>query len=207
MPCSEICERKRFVKSIISSRLSAIILVAIICAAGISAYAAVSSIPPAAPVAQAQAASAANATATAIPIDIQVTSTPAVAPATDYTLPDQALAEASKQYLVGDLWIRTELYFGTSKPHGQVSDMDFEGFVDSIVTPRFPDGLTLLTGYGQFRNSKGVIEQEKSHVLVLLYPPDDREANGEIEEIRDKYKRRFEQESVLRVDSFAQVSF
>jgi hypothetical protein len=136
---------------------------------------------------------------------IQLSPAPAtlVAPATEYLLP----TPAPQPGLVGDVWARTELYFGTNKPKGKVSDRDFENFVDSVVTPRFPDGLTLLTGYGQFRNSKGVIEEERSHVLILLYPLDDPEANAEIEYIRDKYKRRFDQESVLRVDSLAQVSF
>lgn len=36
---------------------------------------------------------------------------------------------------------------------------------------------------------------------------DDEEANGEIQEIRRIYKRDFEQEPVLRVDSREQVSF
>jgi hypothetical protein len=75
------------------------------------------------------------------------------------------------------------------------------------VTPKFPDGLTLLTGEGQWRDSSGEIVEEHSYVLILLYPPNDKEANDEIEEIRQDYKRAFEQESVLRVDDLEQVSF
>jgi len=52
-----------------------------------------------------------------------------------------------------------------------------------------------------------VIIQEQSVVLILLYPSTMREANSRIEEIRSAYKEAFEQESVLRVDSFARVSF
>lgn len=48
------------------------------------------------------------------------------------------------------VWNRTELYFGTGRPDGSVvSDAEFQQFVDIQVTPRFPDGLTLLAGYGQ----------------------------------------------------------
>jgi hypothetical protein len=103
---------------------------------------------------------------------------------------------------------RSELYFGSEKPDGsEVTEEELERFVDEEVTPRFPDGLTLLSGEGQFRDSSGEIVEEPSHVLILLYPPTDEEANDGIEEIREDYKRDFEQESVLRVDDREQVSF
>jgi hypothetical protein len=107
-----------------------------------------------------------------------------------------------------EVWARTELYFGTSRDGGQpVSDAEFSGFVDQYVTERFPDGLTLLTAYGQFRNSQGELIREKSFLLILLYPPQMQNANKRIQEIRDLYKTAFSQESVLRVDSFAVISF
>jgi Protein of unknown function (DUF3574) len=110
--------------------------------------------------------------------------------------------------IFGDTWARTELYFGTSRPDGtSVSDEKFKRFLDQHVTPRFPDGLTLLTGSGQFKNSSGVIIQERSKVLILLYPLTDDDASNRIEAIRQIYKQLFSQESVLRVDSRAGVSF
>ncbi|NJM40651.1 MAG: DUF3574 domain-containing protein [Anaerolineae bacterium] len=109
---------------------------------------------------------------------------------------------------IGELWKRTELFFGTSKPDGTVVTADeLNQFVDNEITPRFPDGLTALTGYGQGRNSAGVIIQEQSVVLILLYPLSDRDASKRIEEIRMAYKAAFQQESVLRVDGYARVSF
>ena len=120
----------------------------------------------------------------------------------------RAAAAESTQRLPEDLWHRTELYFGSSKPDGTVvSEEQFQRFIDQEVTPRFPDGLTLLTGYGQFRNSAGVIIKERSAELILLYPLSQRDASRKIEEIRENYKRAFQQESVLRVDSLATVSF
>ena len=80
-------------------------------------------------------------------------------------------------------------------------------FVDQQVTPRFPDGLTLLAGYGQFRNSAGVIDKEKSLVLILFYPPQMRDASKLIEQIRETYKGMFQQESVLRADANNFISF
>lgn len=106
-----------------------------------------------------------------------------------------------------EVWARTELYFGTSKPGGEITDEEFAAFIDSEVTSRFPDGLTLLTGYGQFRTSDGTLVREKSHLLILFYPPQMEDANGKIQEIRECYKTRHNQESVLRGDSFTVVSF
>jgi hypothetical protein len=97
---------------------------------------------------------------------------------------------------------RTELYFGRNKPDGkEVSRKEFNEFLSGFVTERFPDGLTVLTGRGQFLNSEGDVERERSVVLILLYPVSARnEKSVKIEEIREEYKTRFQQQSVLRVD-------
>jgi uncharacterized protein DUF3574 len=106
------------------------------------------------------------------------------------------------------VWNRTELYFGTGRPSGPpVSDAEFAQFVDLQVTPRFPDGLTLLSGYGQFKNSEGVINKEKSFMLILFYPPQMRDASKLIDDIREAYKAMFQQESVLRADGNNFISF
>ena len=88
-----------------------------------------------------------------------------------------------------------------------MTEAEFNQFVDGQVTERFPDGLTLLSAYGQLRNSRGDLIRERSFLLVLLYPRDMRDANKRIQEIRERYKTAFAQESVLRVDTFQLVCF
>lgn len=96
---------------------------------------------------------------------------------------------------------RTELFFGTAMPDGAVTEEQFLAFLDAEVTPRFPDGLTLLKGLGQFTGEDGVLVKEQSYVLVLLYPLESlKESHKRIEAIRRLYKGAFNQESVLRVD-------
>jgi hypothetical protein len=97
---------------------------------------------------------------------------------------------------------RVELIFGTA----HVSQRAFADFLAREVTPRFPDGLTLITGYGQWRNAAGRIGRESSKLLLVYYRPD-ASADQKIEAIRDVYKKRFHQQSVLRADSAACVSF
>lgn len=102
---------------------------------------------------------------------------------------------------------RTELYFGMDIPGGgEVSEEDWNKFVDDEITSRFPDGFTVLQGYGQFKDSKGEIERENSRVVILFYPKKMRsEVSRKIEEIRAAYKKQFRQESVLRLDYIKSV--
>ena len=101
---------------------------------------------------------------------------------------------------------RMELVFGSARKSGAaVGDVEWHSFLDSEVTPRFPDGLTVLTGFGQWRTGERV-RKEASRVLVIWAPrrPDN---DALVEAIREAYKARFEQESVLRVDGLSCVSF
>jgi hypothetical protein len=110
---------------------------------------------------------------------------------------------ASAAATPGEAYKRTELYFGGSRPDGTViTPAEFELFLDKEVTPAFPDGLTWLEAHGQWMGGK-----EDSYLLIILYPFNDREANGELEEIRTDYKEQFDQQSVLRADSVQRVSF
>ena len=107
-----------------------------------------------------------------------------------------------------DPWVKYELYMG--RGDGQsgliVSDGLWEGFLADTVTPRFPDGLTVLDGRGQWRGAEGLIQKEHSKVLVVLAPPGGDEMR-KLDEVSEEYKARFAQESVLRVVSDACVSF
>jgi uncharacterized protein DUF3574 len=114
-----------------------------------------------------------------------------------------ATAEEPADRPPGDLWLRTELFFGGNRPDGsQITPAEFELFLDKEVTPAFPDGLTWLTAHGQWEGGK-----EDSYQLILLYPRNKPGANREIEEIRTDYLAQFDQESVLRADSADRVSF
>jgi Protein of unknown function (DUF3574) len=107
----------------------------------------------------------------------------------------------------GSAMARTELFFGLSRANGPaITEAEFSTFVDVKVTPRFPDGLTLLSGLGQFRLSDGTIVEEGSKLLVLLHGGSKPESNN-VEAIRNDYKTQFQQESVLRTDTIQCVSF
>lgn len=107
----------------------------------------------------------------------------------------------------GKAMVRNELYFGLArKAAAPVSDSEWAAFVDTEVAPRFPDGLTVVDAYGQWRGSDGQIGRERSKVLIIWHPAS-AEADGKLEAIRTAYKTRFAQESVMRVDAASCVSF
>lgn len=107
----------------------------------------------------------------------------------------------------------TRLLFGTARPDGgpAVTEAEFRAFVDEVVTPRFPEGLTVQEGYGQRRDARGVIEEERSYEVILYYPVADAAqaaaSDREIEEVRAAYVARFGQEAVGRVDDRVRLDF
>ncbi len=102
---------------------------------------------------------------------------------------------------------RLELLFGMGrKEGGEVSDAEWRAFLDTEVSPRFPDGLMVLTGDGQWRSSLTGRAKEKSRIVEIWYRPST-DSEPKIEAIRSAYKGRYGQDSVMRVDGVSCVSF
>ena len=92
--------------------------------------------------------------------------------------------------------VRTTLYFGTTRPKGTVSELEWQMFLRDEVASRFPDGLTVWEAEGQWRAPDGVIGHERSKVLLLVHA-DTTAARGSVQSVIDRYRKAFEQQSVL----------
>lgn len=111
-------------------------------------------------------------------------------------------------------WLSTHLFFGRSispkhegEPAGHVSDDQWSDFRKKHITPRFPDGYTLINGKGHWMdNETGRQFAEDSKILILLHTPDEASEN-KILEIRNAYKEAFDQQSVLRSVSATCIQF
>ena len=104
---------------------------------------------------------------------------------------------------------RLYFFFGRSDATGNsmaVSGEAWAQFLADTVTPRFPDGLTVTDGAGQWRSESGEISREQSKILTLLVWPDDA-ALQRLNEIAAEYERRFDQESVLLTSAQTCASF
>jgi hypothetical protein len=119
--------------------------------------------------------------------------------------PDRS--EAPQTSAAPQTQLRTELYFGLSKPDGgTVSAAEWDQFLARDVTPRFPEGLTVLDAAGQYQTQSGQLTREDTKLLILIHPagPEKEKAIGDV---IARYKELFRQESVLRVSAPAKVSF
>lgn len=88
--------------------------------------------------------------------------------------------------------LTASLYFGRAG----VDDLAWGGFLAQSVTPRFPAGLTVLNGYGQWRQpASGRISAEPSSVVVLVVEPGSATLAA-LDSVRAEYRQRFHQDSV-----------
>ena len=92
--------------------------------------------------------------------------------------------------------LRTTLYFGTNRPTGTVSELEWQIFVRDEVTTRFPEGLTVWDAHGQWKDPAGAIAQERSKVLLIVHG-DSEKARNAVQEVITRYRKVFEQQSVL----------
>jgi len=102
--------------------------------------------------------------------------------------------------------VQDTLYFGTARPDGPVTPGEWQDFLASVVTPRFPQGFTTWSAFGQWRGADGVVLREASHVLSLIHPRSESDDQA-LHEIIVRYKTAFRQESVLRSRSDVCVAF
>ncbi len=103
--------------------------------------------------------------------------------------------------------LRAELYFGRNiGGHLGVSERDWSLFVARELTTRFPDGLTVIDGHGQWRGRTGAIVREPNKI-VIVFVPDDVATRERIKAATAAYKRHFKQDSVAIITRAVCVEF
>jgi hypothetical protein len=94
--------------------------------------------------------------------------------------------------------LEIDLYFGRDKTGGgEVSEAEWASFLAAIVTPRFPDGLSVINVEGQAREPAGRIVRERTKLLVVVVF-DAPAHQGRVREIVEAYSSRFGQHGVFR---------
>jgi Protein of unknown function (DUF3574) len=116
--------------------------------------------------------------------------------------PAAASAVAARADTVAD-----RLFFGRSIPGGgTVSDDEWAAFLRDVVTPKFPDGLSVWRADGQWLDSRGALEHEQTMVVEVIHPASD-QVDAALRLIADDYKRRFRQDAVMRITTPARMRF
>jgi len=104
--------------------------------------------------------------------------------------------------------VTERLYFGRNIANALgVTDSAWAVFVKEVVTSRLTTGFTFWTAEGEWRAPDGRAIREPSFVLEVVRPERSESADSAIVAIIAEYKRRFSQESVLRVVTAGRASF
>ena len=105
-------------------------------------------------------------------------------------------------------FVETNLYFGLSKDDGTIiQDTAWNTFVENNIAVTFYKGFTVLTTEGRWLDEKsGKIYAEPSHMVISVNKMD-HQLSLHIDNLRNAYKKMFQQQSVLRVDKKAKISF
>jgi hypothetical protein len=103
--------------------------------------------------------------------------------------------------------VADRLFFGRDIPAGgTVSDVDWAQFLATVITPKFPNGLTIWQANGQWLDPRGNVVREPVFVLEVFHEKSDA-IDASIAAIAAEYKKRFGQDAVLRATSGSQIVF
>ncbi|WP_338126193.1 DUF3574 domain-containing protein [Gluconobacter kondonii] len=94
--------------------------------------------------------------------------------------------------------LQIRLAFGLTRPDGSVIErQDWQQFVDSEITPRFPAGFTVIDAQGQWYDAAGhKVIQEGSRIVWIVAPSTNRSLQAHLRVIRQIYQKRFNQQAV-----------
>ena len=96
--------------------------------------------------------------------------------------------------------VTERLYFGRNVAQTLgVTDSAWAVFVTDVVSAQLPSGFTFWAATGEWRGADGRSTREPSFVLEVVHPARSANIEAAIVAIIAEYKRRFRQESVLRV--------
>ena len=96
--------------------------------------------------------------------------------------------------------VRAELYFGRNiGGRVGISERQWARFLAREITPRFPDGLTVLDARGQWRDPARRVPVHEPTKLVIIVAADDADTRRRLAEVAASYKKRFSQRSILLV--------
>ena len=106
----------------------------------------------------------------------------------------------------GSKYVKTEMYFGRNMVDGtNVSNDEFHKFLNEIITPLFPMGLTVYNTNGQMFDGKR-IEKELTFVVMVVHEPTVAYNNNVVKAI-DSYKTRFKTTQVMQTQYSIDATF
>ena len=104
-------------------------------------------------------------------------------------------------------WIKTEIYFGRDIPGGQeISRGAWGEFMDKVLTPHFPKGLTVYDAYGQMQHENGRIERQSTWVVAVVHPKDPA-IDKAVQEVIEAFRKQFNRAQVMLLSAPTMAQF
>jgi len=98
-------------------------------------------------------------------------------------------------------WVRSEIYCGLQKlAGGTVTPAEFADFLNQVVTPAFPAGLTVFDAYGQMQKTDKAIVKQTTKVLLLVHQKTKANADT-IQKVISSYRSRYGNPQVMYLQS------
>lgn len=89
------------------------------------------------------------------------------------------------------------MFFGMASADGSgVSEQEWQTFLNTVVTPQFPDGLTVIDGNGQYLSNDGTPVIERSKIVMIVHDNSGL-SRKKLFDIAGEYRTRFNQEAVM----------
>lgn len=96
----------------------------------------------------------------------------------------------------GQALVRVAQVFLGARPPAKIDPAAIARFVDEEVTPRFPDGVSVVNGGDQWKGAENQIMREAAKVLLIVMPADGG-GHRRLEAIRAAYRAKFGQDSAV----------
>ncbi|MDR3534975.1 MAG: DUF3574 domain-containing protein [Acetobacteraceae bacterium] len=90
-----------------------------------------------------------------------------------------------------------DLFFGRAVPgRGDVTDAEWAGFVDRVVTPALPNGFTVFDAEGAWMSPAAHTTIHEHTKVLIVALPEGPESLAAVNRIRSAYQRTFQQQRV-----------
>ncbi len=104
--------------------------------------------------------------------------------------------------------VETDLYFGQTRPDGSmITETEWTNFRNNQIAKVYKEGCTVIKASGNWLDPvTHKLITEPSYLVIHNYNSSSQKSQ-QIDSLRYWYKTMFQQQSVLRVDKKAKVSF
>jgi hypothetical protein len=114
---------------------------------------------------------------------------------------------ASTDGPIGVTGVADRIFCGLERDGVVIPETEIAAFVADVVEPRFPEGFTMWRAEGHWSAGGAGDDGREPTLVIEIVHPYGASYERKVREIAEEYKRRFDQQSVMRVTTPAILEF